>query len=75
MLDFSRMDQPQTVTFVVGQFDGETFTPESFQRPLIGPHFYAPQSFLDPQGRRILMGWMTPLERPGGPRTPSAPGA
>ena len=61
------MDQPQTVTFVVGQFDGETFTPESFQRPLIGPHVYAPQSFRDPQGRRILMGWMTPWNAPEDP--------
>ena len=67
VLCFSRMDQPQTVTFVVGQFDGETFTPESFQKPAIGPHFYAPQSFLDPQGRRILLGWMTPWNAPEDP--------
>ena len=67
VLDFSRMDKPQCVQFVVGDFDGEHFTPESFQRPVIGPQFYAPQTFLDPQGRRILIGWMTPWGQPEDP--------
>ena len=71
VLCFSRMDQPQRVTFLVGDFDGERFTPESVQHPAVGPNFYAPQSFLDPQGRRLVLGWMTPLGRSGRSR-PSA---
>lgn len=67
VLCFSRMDQPQTVQFVLGQFDGEHFTPEELQRPEIGPNFYAPQSFQDPKGRRILIGWMTPWGQPEDP--------
>ena len=66
-LCFSRMDQPQCVQFVLGQFDGEHFTPEDFQRPAVGPNFYAPQSFVDHKGRRILMGWMTPWGQPEDP--------
>ena len=67
MLCFSRMDQPQRVTFLVGDFDGERFTPESVQHPAVGPNFYAPQSFLDPQGRRLVLGWMTPWGAPEDP--------
>lgn len=66
-LCFSRMDQPQCVQFVLGQFDGEHFSPEELQRPIIGPNFYAPQSFVDHKGRRILMGWMTPWGQPEDP--------
>ena len=67
VLCFSRMDQPQRVTFLVGDFDGERFTPESVQHPAVGPNFYAPQSFLDPQGRRLVLGWMTPWGAPEDP--------
>lgn len=57
VLMFSRMDN-QTAQFVVGDFDGKTFTPISFQQPELGPDFYAPQSFLDAKGRRIVIGWL-----------------
>ncbi len=64
VLCFSRMDQPQTVQYVLGQFDGEHFTPEKIQKPELGPNFYAPQSFVDQKGRRIVLGWMAPWDRP-----------
>jgi beta-fructofuranosidase len=40
-----------------GDFDGRRFTPR--QRNLVdhGMSFYAPQSFTDAQGRRIMIGW------------------
>ena len=66
VLCFSRMDQPQRVTFVVGDFDGQSFTPEYVQHPAVGPNFYAPQTFTDPKGRRILIGWITPWGLPEG---------
>ena len=66
VLCFSRMDQPQRVTFVVGGFDGQHFTPEYVQHPAVGPNFYAPQTFTDPTGRRILIGWITPWGLPEG---------
>ena len=44
--------------FIVGCFDGRSFTPVTFHKPEAGPYFYAPQTFLDPSGRRILIGWL-----------------
>lgn len=64
VLCFSRMDKPQMVSYVVGQFDGEHFTAESIQKPELGPNYYAPQSFVDSKGRRIVIGWMAPWDRP-----------
>ena len=64
VLCFSRMDQPQTVQYALGSFDGEHFTAESLEKPQLGPNFYAPQSFVDGQGRRIILGWMAPWDRP-----------
>ncbi len=58
VLIFSRMDEPQSVQFVVGEFDGERFTAESFQQPEQGTDFYASQTFLDGKGRRIMIGWL-----------------
>jgi len=44
--------------FICGDFDGDKFTPLSgVQTPEIGPHFYAPQTFEAPDGRRIIIGW------------------
>jgi fructan beta-fructosidase len=50
--------------YIIGHFDGCTFIPETPPHtPLwmdYGPDFYAPQSWNDePDGRRILLGWMT----------------
>lgn len=64
VLVFSRMDEGHKVQFMVGDFDGEHFTPESFQMPETGPDFYAPQTFLDHRGRRILIAWMHGWDRP-----------
>ena len=59
VLMFSQMHRPlRSTMFIYGDFDGETFTPLSEQTPAIGPHFYAPQSFADEKGRRIVIGWM-----------------
>lgn len=67
VLCFSRMDQPQKVQYIVGQFDGEQFTPQELQCPVLGPNFYAPQSFVDHKGRRIVLGWMAPWGQPEEP--------
>ena len=58
VLCFSRMDLPLKVQYVIGDFDGERFTPEEFVRPAHGPNFYAAQSFADHKGRRLVMAWM-----------------
>lgn len=58
VLLFSRMDETRSVQFVVGDFDGERFTPESFQQPEVGTDFYAAQSFLDNKNRRLVIGWL-----------------
>lgn len=64
VLMFSRMDEPRRAQFVVGEFDGLHFTPESFQQPETGPDFYAPQTLLDHKGRRIVIGWLYNWDRP-----------
>lgn len=45
------------VIYMSGDFDGRRFTPH--QRNLVdhGMSFYAPQSFTDANGRRIMIGW------------------
>lgn len=58
VLMFSRMDETRSVQFIVGEFDGVHFTPESFQQPEKGPDFYASQTFVDGTGRRIVIGWL-----------------
>jgi len=64
MLMFSQMSkQTHTAMFVYGDFDGKKFTPVSYHTPEIGPHFYAPQTFSDDKGRRILISWMNSWEK------------
>ena len=59
ILMFSQMGrQTHSVMFIYGDFDGKKFTPISFHTPEAGPHFYAPQTFLDEKGRRIIIGWL-----------------
>lgn len=52
--------------YLVGSWQpGETFIQEStFQELDHGHDFYAPQSFLAPDGRRIVIGWMAMWESP-----------
>lgn len=55
--------QPYSTVMLLGDFDGHTFTPIADRSIEAGPDFYAPQTFLDPHGRRILMGWLWHGER------------
>jgi len=48
----------RSTAFVIGSFDGNTFFPEKECFPEIGPQMYAPQTFKDASGRRILIGWL-----------------
>lgn len=58
VLMFSKMSHPLFSTqFVTGTFDGRKFTPESLSNPEMGPQFYAPQTFLGHDNRRIMIGW------------------
>lgn len=63
VLMFSSMRQlPHRVCFTVGDFDGEKFIPDDEIEPFFaietGPDFYAPQTFTDNTGRRLLIAWM-----------------
>lgn len=59
VLLFSMMvDHPYRTLILTGDFDGHTFTPYQEQASEAGPAFYAPQTFLDDKGRRILIAWM-----------------
>jgi len=65
VLMFSQMNRPLRSTMLIyGDFDGETFTPKAENTPVIGPHYYAPQSFRDPKGRRIVIGWLYAWNKP-----------
>ena len=46
-----------STVFVVGEFDGHAFQAEQEFYSELGPDFYAPQSFEDPDGRRIIISW------------------
>ena len=44
--------------YIIGEFDGKQFKQESQPRPLdFGSDFYAPQTWSNTLGRRILAGW------------------
>jgi len=65
VLMFSQMNRPlRSTMFIYGDFDGRKFTPKMEQTPVIGPHFYAPQSFLDDKGRRVVIGWLYSWTKP-----------
>lgn len=58
VLMFSAMKPTVAATvFVVGDFDGERFVPERETYSEYGKDFYAPQTFLAPDGRRLMIGW------------------
>lgn len=62
-----------STSFLVGDYDGKSFLPQSEQSIELGPDFYAPQTFLDKDGRRIIMGWAYNPARPKPPfDTPNA---
>lgn len=63
VLMFSSMRSlPHRVCFATGSFDGRRFTPDNDDEPFYaietGPDFYAPQTFTDNSGRRLLIAWM-----------------
>jgi fructan beta-fructosidase len=55
--------------YMLGSFDGDTFTPETdFLPGVSGPNFYAAQTFdHTPRDRRVLMGWLSGATYPGMP--------
>lgn len=42
---------------MVGDFDGQAFTPRDMRRFDLGADYYAPSTMRDDQGRRLLWGW------------------
>ncbi|MBQ3078430.1 MAG: glycoside hydrolase family 32 protein [Clostridia bacterium] len=59
VLMFSKMGLIERSTqFVAGAFDGERFIERTRFEVEIGPDFYAPQTFLAKDGRRIIIGWL-----------------
>lgn len=58
LLMFSKMNRDLfSAQFVYGEFSGEKFTPKQEFTLEGGPDFYAPQTLLAPDGRRLMMGW------------------
>ncbi len=58
VLMFSAMKPTVAATvFVIGEFDGKSFKPENLCYNEIGRDFYAPQTFCDDKGRRIMHSW------------------
>ena len=54
-------------TYMIGRFDGKTFTPESGKHRFSTGAIYAAQTFYDvPDGRRIQIGWAN-IDHPGMP--------
>ncbi len=55
--------------FVMGEFDGECFSPISDPiQAHLGPNFYAAQTFSNaPDERRIMLGWLAGADYPGMP--------
>jgi len=53
-------DRPKAIC-LVGEMDygAGRFTPEREVDADLGPSFYAPQTFVDDDGRRIMFGWMS----------------
>jgi beta-fructofuranosidase len=53
-------DRPKAIC-LVGEMDYRAgrFTPEREADADLGPSFYAPQTFMDDDGRRIMFGWMS----------------
>ncbi len=44
--------------YFVGSFDGARLVPEHQGSLDLGAYFFAPQTFLDSQGRRLMLGWI-----------------
>ena len=46
------------VDYLIGTFDGRAFVPEVRHRLDCGHSFYAPQTFQNEQGQRLMFGWI-----------------
>lgn len=58
-LMFSQMTRKGIGTiFYSGKFENDFFKIDKKFQPIIGPDFYAPQTFVDKNGRRIIIGWL-----------------
>jgi fructan beta-fructosidase len=54
--------------YVVGNFDGKSFHPETARQQVWSGNFYAAQTFSDvPDGRRVQIGWANGIAFPGMP--------
>ncbi len=53
----------QAMKIMYGSFDSLHFIPSAEASPEYGPHFYAPQTFEDGSGRRILIAWLGNWDR------------
>ncbi|WP_416147500.1 glycoside hydrolase family 32 protein [Salipaludibacillus sp. HK11] len=59
VLIFSPMELNNSKTkYIVGHWNGGTFERVTEGEIDLGPDFYAPQTFEDGQGRRLMIGWM-----------------
>ncbi|MCF4121059.1 glycoside hydrolase family 32 protein [Antribacter sp. KLBMP9083] len=61
VLVFSAWDEGVThhPLYWIGAYEGDVFTPHRLGRlDYGGRHFYAPQTFQDVQGRRLVFGWL-----------------
>jgi beta-fructofuranosidase len=54
----SVMDVRRSVIWVTGTLDGAQIRPERWGAVDYGDRFYAPQSYSDQSGRRIMFGWL-----------------
>lgn len=50
--------------FVIGEFDGKNFVAEDITYSEYGTDFYAPQTFSNHEGRRIMIGWFYHWNKP-----------
>lgn len=65
VLMFSKMGlKTHSTQFIIGDFDGESFIEQARCTPEAGPQFYAPQTFCDGKGRRIIIGWLYDWAKP-----------
>lgn len=58
ILMFSAMKPTEVATVLIrGDFDGHSFESKEITYSEYGKDFYAPQTFMDDKGRRIMIGW------------------
>jgi len=58
-------DGPAQPWWAIGELGARSFVPRLTARLDLGDRFYAPQSYWDGAGRRIMFGWLTTHHDPG----------